>query len=86
MAFPQSKQNLVPTLMSVLVTFGSMTKVMYDTVKVIHHSPPGALICLFVFHGGAKLLSLDVWDVYDSCAGSFIFRLISKVRTLNVTP
>lgn len=37
------------------------------------------------FSGGAKLLSLDFWDVYDSCAGSFIFPLISEVRTLNVT-
>lgn len=59
LAFPQSQQNLVPTPVSVVVIFGSLTKIIYDTVKVIHHSPPGALICLFVFSGGAKLLSLD---------------------------
>lgn len=34
---------------------------MYDAVKVIHHSPPGALICLFVcFSWGVKLLSVDI--------------------------
>lgn len=34
---------------------------MYDAVKVIHHSPLGALICLFVcFFRGVKLLSVDI--------------------------
>lgn len=48
-------------LVSVLVIFGSVTKIMYDAVKVIHHSPQGALICLFVcFSRGVKLLSLDI--------------------------
>lgn len=33
---------------------------MYDAVKVIHHSPRGALICLFVFSKGVKVLSVDI--------------------------
>lgn len=48
-------------LVSVLVIFGSLTKIMYDVVKVIHHFPVGAFIFLFVcFSTGIKLLSLDI--------------------------
>lgn len=58
---PQSKQKLVPTLLSVPVIFGSLTKIMYDAVKVIHHSPIGPLLSLYVcFSSQAKLLSLDI--------------------------
>lgn len=80
LAFPQSQQNLVPTLVSVLVIFGSLTKIIYDTVKVIHHSPPGALICLFVFFWGSEIAEFGFCDVYDSCvlcAASFIFPLMA---------
>lgn len=56
--FPQSKQNLVQAFVSVFVEFGSVTKIIYD-VKVIHHSPCGAPICLFVFRW-EKLLNLQL--------------------------
>ena len=41
---------------------------MYDAVKVIHHSPLGALICLFVcFSRGVKSAEFGYCDVCDSC-------------------
>lgn len=49
--------------------------VTYDPVKIIHHSPPGAHICLFVFLG-ERFAEFGFWDVCDSCvlcALSFFF-------------
>lgn len=59
--FPQSNWNLVQAL----VVFGSVTKIIYDVVKVVHHSPRGAPICFFVFPL-RKIAEFGVCDVCDS--------------------
>lgn len=78
--FPKSEQNLVPALVSVLIIFGHMTKIMYDAVKVIHHSPKGALICLFVclFFKGSETAECGYCDVCDSCV-LCVLRFISPL-------
>lgn len=69
---------------------------MYDAVKVIHHSPQGALICLFVclFFQESETAECGYCDVCDSCvlcAVSFISPLMAsrepylEVCTLEVT-
>lgn len=63
--FPQSNRNLVQALASVLVVFGSVTKIIYDVVKVVHHSPCGAPICFFVFPL-REIAEFGVCDVCDS--------------------